>query len=362
MKKEDLIAHLTMVNKTFGNENFPALNGIYIKIDGNGKGEFRTSNGHESSRTLFTANIDQAGEALIDGYTLSRIVGTFSEGDIILEKDQGEGLKVTHPTGDLSISGMSPAQFPEYKETLEDSGFVIPAKELTEFLDQVHFARVKKPGSNQADMRLSGIGLVAEAGIVTLACTDRKRIAKHSFEAPQADDINIVLAPEMLGVLKNFSGNVAVRMNPSGISFETNESIYQGAILSGVYPSIDRFFPDKTAHMGSLDLKPLLQTLERISILARGSHDDALADFHFLDTGHLALSYSAKSGKIEEKLEIDYQEQTIQLSFDVNVLMEGLKKMPTEIADFMLHGADSPVVFHPKGAKDFGFFAMAVKA
>lgn len=369
LKTEELQALLNTVKGTFGSGDFPALNGIYVSIDENGEGIIRSSNGSEATRMKFTAKVEEEGEALIDGYTLAPIVKTFAKGDVTVKLKQGtHAVDVIHPKGIVEINGLDPADFPEFSEIQEESSFVFPAKEFTEALKQVEFARIKKPqGAN--DARLSGIGLMIEGESGTLACSDRIRVAQHTFDATGAEDINIVLSPGVISGLSSVSGNIAVRLSQNGISFETNEVTYHGPVVAQKFSDVKRIFSAyQNATPAVIDAKSLMDTLERISIITKASSKQkdktvltSDATFELSSEGHLTISYRNKTGKLNEVLGFEsYGGEDVKVRLNVDYLLDGLKKIDTDNVELLLLADDKPIVVKPEGNGEFAFLNALV--
>lgn len=358
---EILNAALTVVKPTFGSDTVPVLNSIHFQADMNGTVTCRSANGIETTMRTFQARVGLPGEACIDGYVLTRIVGTFDKGDVTVSVGaNGLDAIVTHSKGDVQIQGLDPSHFPPHNDFQEDTSFTIPSKELAKAIKLVDFARIKKPGTS--DIKLGGVGMVIENGRVTVASCDRKRAAKFEFDAPQASDINIVLDVGILRGIAAVDGNIAVRLADNGICLETNETSYQGPVLASKYPDVKRFFPGQAPFTAVVPTAALADVLERVTILAAASKSDADADLSFDPVTGLEVKFNSKSGKINEMVIGSTYTGTTPFNIKVNVTMilDGVNRVEKDNIDILLSAPERPLVFYPENEHEFGFFAMAV--
>jgi DNA polymerase III sliding clamp (beta) subunit (PCNA family) len=361
LKTSDLVTLLNTVKGTFGNLNFPILNGILFEVDANGTGIIRSNNGTETTQVKFQARVAAAGKVCLDGYTLTRLANTFAQGDITIQSAAvAFDATLVHPKGLVDIKGMDADQFPPLSLITSQSTFMLPAKDFATALKRVSFAKIEKP-SGQNDFKLSGIGLTITNQKAVLACSDRKRVARCLFDAPGAVDINVILAPGCIDGLSAVSGNIAVYLSDHGVAFETNDTTYQGPVISTQFPDVTRFFPGVAPGTALLVRKDLVDSLERIAILGKAGKADPDAILTF-DTTGLTITYRSNAGSVSEQIPMTYAGPTITTKFNTDVVLQGLERITKDNVEVLLHDAAKPVIFYPEGDRDFAFLGMAVVA
>lgn len=360
MKTDELKSALSAVKDTFDRTTNEALKGIYVSVDNLGDGEMRSTNGYETVKTLFKANVATEGEALIDGYTLTNMVNTFEVGDITVKLKSSFGIDVTHPTGKLEILGMDPSNFPAFVEATEDSTFTAPIEDLVEILSKPQFARLKG-SSGDLDAKLTGIGIIAEDGEVTIATTDRKRIARYLYDAPNANDINVVVPVEVIKGTKHLVGSVQVTLNSNKIQLKTSETTYQSVVVAQKFPSVGKYFPTGRDADVKFQVAPLSTVLKRVMILAKGSGKSYPADVTMRFTeNEIALDYSSRAGKISEVLPIEYDGGDATMNINADVFLDGLKQIESASAEMVLLQNNRAVILRAKDEESFSYFMMAV--
>jgi DNA polymerase-3 subunit beta len=360
LKTSDLTTLLNTVKGTFGNTNFPILNGILFEVDATGKGIIRTDNGTEKTQVEFQARVVTSGKVCLDGFTLTKLASTFAQGDVTLKTIALYDASVIHPLGQVDIKGMDADQFPPMTVMTSHSTFMLPAKDFATALKKVAFAKIDKP-TGQNDFKLSGIGLTIVNQKAVLACSDRKRVARCLFDAPGAVDINVILAPGCIEGLSAVSGNIAVYLSDHGVVFETNDTTYQGPVIATQFPDVNRFFPVTAPGTALLVRKALVDALERIAILGKAGKADPDAVLTFDATG-LTITYHSNAGSTVEVVPMTYTGPTIKTKFNTDVVLQGLDRITKDNVEILLHDASKPVIFYPEGDRDFAFLGMAVVA
>lgn len=362
VKKEILLQGLNIVKGTFGNNNFPALNNIYFEATNSGDVVIKASNAHETTKTVIQAFVEDPGKVLIDGFTISKVVQTFADGDIVIEQQAGSlNVDVLHPKGELEIMGCDPDDFVNPAEVSEQSSFMIPSNELKDAFNLVSFARA----SNHSKAILNGIAMIVDNGRTTLVASDSTRVARYVFDTPNATDINVVLGPEVAKGLNAIKGNVAVRLGDTGILIETNDSSYQDTILATGFPrAVNNYFLLPEAASSIIPREAIKETLTRVSVVSKAGKDDPYAEFEFKSSGELEIKFKGSRGRIKsEKMQITHNGADVTLKLSVDKILEAVNKIDKDNVEFSFpqgKGAVKAVNIYPEGNRDYGIFNMGV--
>lgn len=361
MKSEDLVSVLNTVKGTFGSSDFPALNNIYFKVNANGEGLAISSNGHEHTQTKFLARVAVDGEALLDGFLLTKLAPTFASGDIEI-KLNGFSADITHPSGEVEVLGQDPADFPSITGITEESSFMIPAEDLRKIFDGVAFARNK---DSQANVKLQGIAIITENGKTHFVATDTKRVARYTIDTPGSQDINVIADPKIIKGLSSVGGNIAVRTSQIGITFETNDASYQGPIQASAFPNVGPHFSRPNTASITVPVKVLKDTVERVIILGKADKSDPQAEFQFKDTGDLEIQFRSTRGRIKrENVKTNHSGPDVTLTLNAGYVLEGLNKISKDNVEIVFPQTQSGVpncaILYPEGERDYGVLNMGV--
>lgn len=363
--KAELETILKYVDKVWGNKDKPIMDCLYFKVDANGTNILRASNGYQTMETEFVATVVNDGEACIDAYTLTKIIKTFKEGDITIQKQAtGESVDIFHPSGQIEIAGVDPSQFPPYMSVQEDASFVIDEKDLKDAFDHVKFAALKNPIGS--DAKLGGVGFTVANGKVLLACTDRRRIAKYEFNAPSASDTQVVLPTDTLDVLPSSSGNVNVKISDAGVEIETSRLKYRSSVLAQAFPDVTKFFSMTPPITALVPVDELKKVLERIVIISKASKVSADAEFAFGPTG-LKIEYKPNGGrgKVDEVIPVSgYNGNPMNMTFNVDIIIDAVNRIEKNArqknVEFELHASNKPALIYAENEREFGFLALAI--
>lgn len=365
VKNDELAKALSIVKGTFGNKNFPALNNIYLEADVSGEVILKSSNAHETSSTKLIAKVVSPGTVLIDGFTITRVVGTFADGDITFKQQTGSfHVDVTHPTGEMEIAGADPVDFVKPAEITEQSSFMIPSKEFKEAMESVAFARA----TGHVNTKLNGVAIIVDNGKTSLYASDTTRVAKYVFDTPTAADLNIIVGTEIIKGLSAVTGNIAVRLSDQGVLFETNESSYQSTVMATSFPpQVNNYFLLPAYASLTADKAGLKDVLTRVSILSKAGKDDGNAEFEFKSTGELEIKFTGTRGKIKsEKVMTTHTGPDVKLKLNVDKIVESISKIDKDIVEIVFPQGKANVVkavnIFPEGSRDYGIFNMAVSS
>jgi len=217
--------------------------------------------------TAGTVNVPSAvvdpGRALVSGALLARVVKVARGGEVDLVADGGK-LRVTAGSSRWNLPLMRVEDYPE----LPTAGEVLG--ELDGEVLRTALARVLPAvagGTRTAGLpALAGVSLAADGGVLTVAATDRYRLAVAEVEWPGEPFAQIVVPGELLGgVLGVLGADVALRCDHSTVTVESGAHRVLGRLIAAEFPRFESLLDVTGDVVTVLPVAGLQASVERVS-------------------------------------------------------------------------------------------------
>ena len=203
------------------------------------------------------------GRALVSGVLLARVAKVARGGDVDLVADGGK-LRVTAGSSRWNLPLMRIEDYP----ALPAAGDVLG--ELAGDVLRTALARVLPAvakGTHSAGLpALSGVSLAADCGVLTVAATDRYRLAVAEVAWPGDPFAQIVVPGELLGdVLGVLGAGVTLRCDQSTVTVESGAHRVCGRLIAAEFPRFESLLNVADDVVTVLPVAGLLASVERVS-------------------------------------------------------------------------------------------------
>lgn len=231
----------------------------------------------------------------------------------------------------FSLQTLPGRDFPLLSEVEQwKHSFVMSQKTLRRLFNMIQYAMAHQ------DIRyyLNGMLMVLETGLVRAVATDGHRLAHAAEVVEGLEAADSVIIPrktvsEMLRLLDDSEENVEVSIADTQIRFRFGDIELISKLVEGKFPDYKRVIPtDYTLHL-SLNREELHNSLQRAAIMVS---EDKLRSIK-LRFGDKLLRISSSNLEQEEakiELDLDYNEETIDIGFNVTYLLDVLNMAKTE--------------------------------
>jgi DNA polymerase-3 subunit beta len=226
---------------------------------------------------------------------------------------------------------------------------------------------------------LTGVRLEIEGDRLTLAATDRYRLAVReltwspgdpSAEPAQvlvpartlADAAKSLAASESMTIALSSSGGTAEGIIGFSGSTHGRASRTTTRLLDATFPAYRSLLPTEWASTAEVVVAPLVEAVKRVALVA---DRNAPVRLEFAD-GSVALSAGGEDeGRAEEQLEVGYEGEPITTAFNPQFLLDGLGALSAGSARLLFTSSNKPVVLRPdaSGADsgDYTYLIMPVR-
>ncbi|CAB4964142.1 MAG: DNA polymerase III subunit beta [Actinobacteria bacterium] len=348
--------------------NQPLLSGLMITAEASGL-TLSSFDYEVSGRVSVEAVVDTPGRVLVPGRLLSDIARSLPAQPVTL---QLEGSRVTLECGrsSFTLPTMSADDYPELPQMPTSAGVVAGAS-FAAAVAQVAVAA----SSDETISFLTGIRLEMSGSMITLAATDRYRLAVRELTwAPESLSIDaaaLVPARVLADTAKTLAGHESVVIALAGSGQDEGLlGIHGGGrstttrLLGGEFPKYRTLLPAEANTIASVDTAALVEAVKRVSLVAERNTPLRMrfsGDEVDLQAG------SGDEAQAVEALDATITGDDIEIAFNPRFLLDGLSALDAPVVRFAFTVSNKPAVLTgaaERGAEpapEFRYLLMPVR-
>ncbi|HLU57159.1 MAG TPA: DNA polymerase III subunit beta [Pseudonocardia sp.] len=327
----------------------PVLGGVLIEATGGADGDRLTVSGFDyetSARVELDATIGDPGRVLVSGRLLADITRALPPKPVDLVVD---GARATINCGNsrFSLPTMPVEDYPQLPDMPQLAGSVA-AGELAEAVGQVAVAA----GRDDTLPMLTGIRLEIEGDRLTLAATDRFRLAVRELEWTPEDDAQssavLIPARTLAEVAKTLSGagtvEIALSAGDGMLGLTGGGRRATTRLLDAEFPRFRQLIPTEHTTAAVIEVAPLVEAIKRVALVT-----DRVAQvrMEFADDGLRLAAGGDDVGSAEEELPCELDGAPLVIAFNPAYLLDGLGALHTERAQLTFTTPNRPALVRP---------------
>jgi DNA polymerase-3 subunit beta len=297
-----------------------------------------------SARSGVSAEVAEEGRVLVSGRLLADICKSLPSRPVELSTD-GTKVIVTCGSARFTLLTLPVEDYPALPEMPSRSG-TVPADVFAHAVAQVAVAA----GRDDTLPILTGIRVEIDGDTVTMAATDRYRLAIREFtwkpEQPGSTATALVPAKTLADAAKALSGEVELALS-SGGSGEGLVGLASGGrrttsrLLEGDFPKYRSLLPSESSSYATVATAPFLEAVRRVALVAERNTPVRLS----FSQGELLLEAgSGDEAQASEVLESALEGEDIAIAFNPTYLLDGLGALDTSHARLAFTTSTKPAV------------------
>jgi DNA polymerase-3 subunit beta len=317
-------------------------------------------------QSSFAAQVEQAGSLTLPAKLFSDIVSRLTSSDITVEANpDNTAISLISSSGHYEVRGLSAVDYPALPTIEAGEAIALSAEVLLAGLKASLFAT----SSDESKQVLTGVHLLADGDSLEFAATDGHRLAVVQTEDGSGATLtmDVTLPAKALRELErmiqayNATEPVQVRLDDTQVLFDLGRQRLTTRLLEGQYPQYRQLLPKQFARQVTVDRRPLMDSLERIGVLASQKNDIIKLTLNAVDQT-LSLSVEAQEvGSGREDLPAQISGEDLDIAFNVRYLLDGLKAFDTQSVQMQCNTATSPAVLIPLGDTKITYLVMPVQ-
>lgn len=323
----------------------PVLAGVRIVADAAGTVSLSSFDYEVSARSEFSADVADAGEALVSGRLLREIANALPHKPVEIHLD-GTKVSVICGASRFTLATMPVDQYPTLPELPGRTG-VIDGTELQQAVAQVTAAASR----DETLPILTAVRMEIEGSNITLLATDRYRLALREITwKPGSSDISsvaLVRAKTLSETAKALgAGDVDLSLSEGTgvdlIGFAAGGLVTTSQLMDGDYPPVRRLFRDENPITAVVRTADLIEATRRVSLVAERNSSVRLA---FAEGEVVLDAGQTDDAQASEALEATLDGDAITVAFNPQYLLDGLNALSTEYVQFGFLQETKPVEF-----------------
>ena len=329
--------------------SLPVLAGLVLTAEGDNL-TLSSFDYEVSARVAISADIEVPGTTLVSGRLLADIARSLPGAPVTLVSE-GTRIVITCGRSSFTLPTLPVEDYPQLPAMPQSSG-EINAAVFAEAVSQVAIAA----GKDDTLPTLTGIRMEIEGQSITLAATDRYRLAVRNFTwSPASSSISTqALIPartlaETAKALANAEG-VTLALAEAGeglIGFEGNGRRTTTRLLDGEFPKYRSLLPSESTGLATIEIAALADAVKRVALVAERNTPVRLA----LEGSEVILRAGAgEDAQANEAVESVLEGDDIEIAFNPTYLLDGLAALDAPYVRMSFTQSTRPAVL--TGAAD----------
>jgi len=287
------------------------------------------------------------------------------DGDISLETQDNNWIKVTSGKSTFKLMGLPEEDFPALPEMEKSEELNIAADTLKTMIEKTIYA------TGESDTRYTLNGLLMHFKPVKkkielkIVGTDGHRLSVIAvdIDGKISEEKKLILpkkaAIELRKLIEGSSNNITIYINKNHIFFSTDHIVLTSRLIEGTYPNYEQVVPKDNEKKVIIEKVAFLKALRRTSIMSRERTNAVRLD---LENEKITLiSMNPDIGEAREELAAQYKGEPMSIGYNARYLMDILQAMEGESVSLELQEPLSPTLLLEADNKDYKCVVMPMR-
>ena len=316
------------------------LHNLLLQVDNNRLILTGTDLEVELSTQSSLKSADQDGFCTIPGKKFLDICRSFSDNAEISVLFEDDRAIVTSGRSKFTLSTLPANEYPTLTDWHAEVDFTVQQETLSRLIDATQFSMANQ----DARYFLNGMKFETEGNLLRTIATDGHRLAVCTIALEQSLPNHAVIVPrkgvlELNRLLNEPDQTVRIQIGTSNIRVQFEHTVFTSKLIDGRFPDYRRVLPRNADHIIEADWATLKQAFSRAAILSSDRiHGVRLA----LSLNQMGITSSnAEKDVAEEVIDIQYDNDEMEISFNVSYLIDVLNALKCEKVRFRFSDSNS---------------------
>ena len=326
-----------------------ALLGIVLEADQNRI--YLSSTDHETaSRANTEAEVTTPGKVLVPGKLLADISRSLPNKPVTIQLD-GTRVLVNAGTAKFTLPILPINEYPNLPDMPEVLGS-LDTETFNHAVSQVATAA----GKDESLLSLTGIHVEVKGENITMAATDRYRLAVRELTfnpaRPNTEAVALIRSRTLLETTKALTNakNINIALAPATSNdrlagFQTETKTTTTRILDGTFPPYRHLIPQESLTTTVIEVAPFLEAVRRVALVT-----DKTIPLKLTFAGN-TVTLEAGGGdeaQANEVFEIQKTGEDLSIAFNPNYLLDGLHAISAPYAQISFNAAGKAAILMGK--------------
>lgn len=335
----------------------PVLAGMLLdagEVDGRARLKLSSFDYEVSAQVSVDIDVEDPGSTLVSGRLLAEITRNLPPQTVEISTD-GAKVVVSCGSAKFTLLTLPVEDYPTLPEMPGTTGS-IGSDVFAAAVSQVAVAA----GRDDTLPMLTGVRVEIEGDTVTLASTDRYRLAVRELtwspENPELSAVALIPAKTLADTAKSLTSGAEISVALSAaeggegmIGFEGGGRRTTSRLLDGDFPKYRTLLPDTFNAVAEVQKSEIIEAVKRVSLVAERNTPLRLA----FSEGQLVLEAgTGDEAQAVEVLEASFEGDDIEIAFNSGFLVDGLSAIDSDIARLQFTTSTKPAIITGKPAEE----------
>lgn len=344
----------------------PALSGVLIEAE-EGRVTCRATDLEIAAEVSIPAQITEPGRALLPGRLLAQLVVRMPAASVDVSGGV-DGVQLTSGRSNFQVRGMPAEDFPRLPEPDPDvAPGSIKAAAFSRLVSQV----ARAAATDEARPALTGVKLSTTGSSLVATATDAYRLATRSVPWETSVEAESLVPSRALTeaakAASDTGGSIEVVLEAGQATFRFGDRRLTTQLIEGKTIDADALLPKEFEATAIIDRTSLMETLQRVAIVAQGRANSPVKLSFEADTVELEVN-NQEVGDASEALPGELHGDPLTIRFNPEFLRQGLDALATERVEIQMNGELKPAVLRAHQdpdddgpADDFRYLLMPMR-
>lgn len=271
------------------------------------------------------------GVVMINAQKICGIIKNFPDGEIQIEADDKNIVRIIGGMSDISIHGLSADTYPSLPELHGDRRFVISAHMLRDIIATTSYA------ISQSDAKpiLKGEFFKIENKKVTAVATDTYRLAmRKEMAGVDSDNLNFSFVvpgktlSDLTRLLSDGDDPVTIEFTRRYVLFKYKDIVVFSRLLEGDFIDYEKAIPTDEKTFVRINRMDLIESVERASLIVDEKMKTPLICTFSGD--RMNIRCSTQYGKVNDSIKIKMTGDEVEIGFNNRFLLDTLRSCRDE--------------------------------
>ncbi|NPA13444.1 MAG: DNA polymerase III subunit beta [Aquificae bacterium] len=294
------------------------------------------------------AKVEQEGKVCVNAKKLTDISRLLPSSEVHM-KLEGNTLKVKSGKTKYSLPVSPPEEFPMMYPFPEDNGFIVSGDSIQKGIQKTSYAVSK----DESKPSLQGVLFKSNNSKLDFVATDGHRLALYTADINGNGEIDIIIPQKALAELKKLlTGfeDVEVAASDQYVFFRTKEWVLMSRLLEGTFPDYTKVIPEEFSIQIQVDKKEFSDGIKRVSAIIEG--EPKPVKLTLKDNTLQLQSRSTEQGEATDELQVEYEGEEFNITFNARYLLEAIDVIDTEKATVRFVSQKAQTLILPEGDTD----------
>jgi len=345
VSKEELQEKLSNIQNIVEKRNTMPVLSHFLLDAGKKKAYIVATDLETAIKEPLEVKVEKEGKLCIPARKMFEIVKEV-DGDITMESEDGQWLKVNAGLSKFKLSCLAADEFPAWPGMENIEEMQLDTKTLIEMIEKSLYAA----GESDTRYTLNGLLFHAKKGSseMTVVGTDGHRLSSitSKINTPLKEEKKVIVprkaAAEVRRFLDRDTESLTVVIGKSHVMFKIDDVQFLTRLIEGTYPNYEQVIPSGNEKKVSIDKGEFIKALRRVSVMSREKSNAIKVD---VEDGAMSLSASNPDlGEAKDEIKIGYKGDALSLGFNARYLIDALNAMSGEKIVFELQDPLSPTL------------------